>query len=935
MHRLIRDFLATMVRRVVARYHVWIVAASLVLTIAAIVAIALRWNINSDFKALLPQRSPAASAMDEVGDRVGSGSSLFVVIDSPSIEANKQFAKVFAEELRDLPGVALAHYHNDKTFFEQHQLLYVDSSDIRALDSEIQRKMRRAKQRANPLFVDLEDGSADGDGDLQMRELREKYEDAGAQSNYKEYLLSDDGYALTIVVRFVESSTDLMATNRLLTQIESLGQTLDPKAYHEEMTIEMGGGLVNRKREYNTIVDDIQSSAIFTVLGVLLLIGLYFRRKRAIVLVLGPLVMSVLWTLGLAFVFIGELTTISVFIFVILLGLGIDFGIHLLSSYDSVRAEGHDEVEALAKTFSNTGRATSIAALTTMATFVVISFAQFRGLSQFGTLASMGIALTLLAMIVVMPAMVLTFERIRPRELSEEEAERAGASALPAVSLPRSLTVPASLALAAGITIFAALHIGDLRFEDNFREIAEIEFPWERGDAEAATPDDAERARDSAADAARGLSSHIYERARGVRAEVEPDSFVRDREQESVGDKYSSAVQQSSTPTALLFDDPEAAHRVQRNFDRALASGELDTIRQAVSIYAFLPGTEAEQRDRLEAIAALRDTLQDSDLEYLEGEDRQRVERLRELAEVREPITIYDLPEWTKRLFREAGPEAREPAPGEAFAFEYLIYVTEKIDPMVGPESRSFLEDIEQGATWGGAPAELTETYRLASPSLVFVSMIESIQRDGVQYMGIALVLVLLLLLVALRHPARVLLVASPLLVGALWTFGIASWLGMRLDFFNMVIVPVMLGIGIDDGVHFYYRYEEEGRGSVSSTLRHIGAAILMTSVTDLVGFGGLAITSYNGLQSIGYLAFVAIGCTFTSTVLLMPSILWIAEALELDAVLPASFADSDEGDPEPRLQGPPSPDRSGAEIPVLATADESHDNLTTPHGIR
>ena len=78
--------------RTVDKHHRVVVILSLLLTIVATFIVATRWNIDSDFKALLPQDSPAAQAMTEVGDRIGSGSALFVVIDSPDKQANIAFA---------------------------------------------------------------------------------------------------------------------------------------------------------------------------------------------------------------------------------------------------------------------------------------------------------------------------------------------------------------------------------------------------------------------------------------------------------------------------------------------------------------------------------------------------------------------------------------------------------------------------------------------------------------------------------------------------------------------------------------------------------------------------------------------------------------------------------------------------------------------------
>src|SRR5690606_12832853 len=127
-------------------------------------------------------------------------------------------------------------------------------------------------------------------------------------------------------------------------------------------------------------------------------IAWYFRRLRAVVLVLGPLVLSVVWTLAVALLIYGALTTITAFIFAILLGLAIDFSIHLLSSYDGDRASGMSLPDALVATYTSTGKATALGAATAFGAFVVLSFAQFRGLSQFGVVAAVGVIAAALAM---------------------------------------------------------------------------------------------------------------------------------------------------------------------------------------------------------------------------------------------------------------------------------------------------------------------------------------------------------------------------------------------------------------------------------------------------------------------------------------------------------------------------------------------------------
>jgi predicted RND superfamily exporter protein len=878
MTGLLKRFIAVFFRQFVGRHYLLISALSVLLSALAVWVIAAQWNINSDFKALLPRSSDAYQAMEEVGDRVGSGSALFVVVDSPDGEANKRFAEAYAEKLRELPQVALAHYHNDKTFFKKHQLLYLEEEDLEELHDRLEKKIRDEKRKANPFFVSLAKPSDDkDDGELfDKEEMEEKYKDL-AHQDHKEYLVSDDGYSMTIVVRFVESSTDLEATNALLDKVRAVGHSLEPSTYHEEMGLEFGGGLVNRQEEYSSILDDVQSSALFTLIGLFLVIGLYFRRLRAILFVLTPLIMGVLWTLAAGFLIFGELTTITVFIFAILLGLSIDFSIHLLSGYDHARSEGHEPVEALIRCYSTTGKATVIGAFTTFVTFVVLSFAQFRGLSQFGQVASMGVIFTLVAMLVVLPAIILAAHRVVAYEpaASNKVSSKLKPTAWFDTTKLRPFA-PLFLLVAAGLTTFAVIQLPNLAFEENFRKVGEIQWPWAESEADQKDKQQEKPAVEQVEADAASLARQVAEQAEQVRKDTEPDSYVRDREQSSTGDKWTSAVGgQSSTPTVLLFDDADKAAKVYRFMDKRLKEGGLETVRSIGSVHAFVPASPEEQQKRLAQIHRIDELIDDSDLSFMSKKERERIEDLKDKVDV-EAVGAKDLPVWTKRLFKESGPQARQPEEGEEYAYEYLIYVNSAVSSMVGSDARQFLSELQDVREQSGVD------FRIGSQAYIYTAMLEEIQTDGVKMMSIALVIVFLLLVFAFRHPLRGLIAFAPLMLGALWMFGIAAFLGLRLDFFNVIILPVIVGIGVDDGVHFYYHYRDEGRGSTANVMRHVGAAIVMTSITSMIGFGGLAVTDYDGLQSIGYLAIIGIATTLVATLLVLPPILWLGEKYDI-----------------------------------------------------
>lgn len=415
-----------------------------------------------------------------------------------------------------------------------------------------------------------------------------------------------------------------------------------------------------------------------------------------------------------------------------------------------------------------------------------------------------------------------------------------------------------------------------MEFEENFRKVGEITPFWVDKDAE-------QKAADIKASERLGLltARGVFASARSVRQGIDLETFVMDREQTTIGSKYNSAVsgKQSSTPTIMLFDDMESTKKVYDVMKQMHDEGKLETVRSVASIYAFLPGTPEEQEARMVEIRALKELLDREGTSFLNEDQKKTVAELQEKLDVT-PVTIKDLPDWTKRLFREAGPAARPAQEGQEFAYEYLIYVNEAIDHMRGDDARRFLGEVANVAEVSG------QELRIGSQSYIYTAMLDEIKSDGARMMGIALIVVVFILGFGFRSPIRGAVAMIPLTIGAFWMFGMMGWFGIKLDFFNVIIIPVVIGIGVDDGVHFYQRYLDKGRGSVGLVFRQVGSAVAMTSVTSMIGFGGLAVTNYAGLQSIGYVAITGITCTLLSTLLLMPSLLWMAEKYEIKWIM-------------------------------------------------
>ncbi len=178
---------------------------------------------------------------------------------------------------------------------------------------------------------------------------------------------------------------------------------------------------------------------------------------------------------------------------------------------------------------------------------------------------------------------------------------------------------------------------------------------------------------------------------------------------------------------------------------------------------------------------------------------------------------------------------------------------------------------------------QFTEQMWRISPKItgtppMIVALINYLARDGKLATLLTLVVVFLLLLIDFRKVRTVLITMIPLIIGAVWMVGLLNTIGKQLTLLNVMGIPMIIGIGIDFGVHFMHRYRHEGRGQIRTVVASTGKAIMITSLTTMVGFGSLLLAKYRGLGSMGLLLVLGVGSCFITTVYLLPAILGLIE---------------------------------------------------------
>jgi predicted RND superfamily exporter protein len=159
----------------------------------------------------------------------------------------------------------------------------------------------------------------------------------------------------------------------------------------------------------------------------------------------------------------------------------------------------------------------------------------------------------------------------------------------------------------------------------------------------------------------------------------------------------------------------------------------------------------------------------------------------------------------------------------------------------------------------------------------MFLALMKYIANDGKIATILTLVVVFILLFLDFRSIGITLITMIPLIFGAVWMVGLLKILGLQLTFVNVMGIPMIVGIGIDDGVHFMHRYRVEGKRSIKQVATSTGKAILITSLTTMAGFGSLLIAKYRGLGSLGILLALGVAACFITTILILPPLLgWI-----------------------------------------------------------
>jgi hopanoid biosynthesis associated RND transporter like protein HpnN len=620
-----------------------------------------------------------------------------------------------------------------------------------------------------------------------------------------------------------------------------------------------------------------RDSTIATIIASLLiaiLLMLAFHSVRGPLLAMISLFIGIAWSFGILTITIGHLQVISVVFTVILLGLGIDFAIHLKSSFENLRHD-HDDTEegfrnALVQTFRITGPGILTGAFTTAAAFMTTLLTDFTGVAEMGFIASIGVLLCLIVMFTVYPALLRLvkpghehFKPMENRKLHFFDTRWV----IPFARHPWK-TVIIAIGLTAISGYFAITHV---RFDYDLLKLQPANAPAMNWAKRVIT--------DGGESIYFGVSvCKDIDQARDRMAAFNKLDLVRPSfggigmlfptgEQEKINalNTLKTQLGDALNPQTVAYQ-PATTEQIE----------QLKTQFQALQL-AVNGATFFKMPDEIKA--ALTQTGQtilqvNKDLlQWPTDSMPQRVGLLRHWyhqlqIQIADQIrAVLDTSALTPDDVPQALLDAYRDAQGR-----WTLEVYPKLEQGQSPLAPEFLPNF-------------VKQMKTVDPNITGVLM--QIYQSGklirdayVKAGALALMIVFVIVLIDFRNVHDTLLAMLPVAIGFSVTFAIMQLFGMQINPANIIVLPLMFGIGVDSGVHVLHRYRQHPEDDPPGLTQATGKGITITTMTTVIGFACMMLAEHRGIRSLGFVVSLGLTLTLLSCWTVMPAWLVLTQRI-------------------------------------------------------
>jgi len=826
--------------RLCLRRNKEILIAALVLAVLAVLG-ATRLSFDPDLLNLIPQQNKQVNEFRKVLKDLGTIDYHIVLMDMPKgrdVHDYDTLIDAVAEGYRKNPRIEDVTYKipNPLDFIEiilPKALLFLTPAELDEVSAKLTDQGIRASVARNAAMLQTPQAMAmkplvQYDPFNLLPVFLRKFQSAGGGFSIDTssgYYMSSDHSMLLILTKPRRPAQDVPFGKQLLNE----GTLLEAEALRDFQKsappgtplpkISHTGGYEIAAGDADLIRKDVIVNILGTVFGVLALFLYAFRRPASIIYAGAPLVLGLLLTFGMAGITYGQLSQASAGFAALLAGLGIDFITVLYGRYVDERNRGTSMQESIRTIMRSTMPGVFVAAITTAGTFFAFLATDFRGMTQLGFLTGVGILLFLLCVMFLLPALIVFSERKESKRAPKLYLHSFGAGKLIDISVAKPLV---TIGIWAVFIVACGVMATRVRFSDNIQDL---------------------------------------------RAKGNPGVVNQSRITEKFGQSFDFMMYVCEGKT--LEEALEKTRTASKDLDALVAD---HTIASYQSISTFLPPVVDQEKiiARLHAGAAN---------EF----NPARVEKTFRAALVENGFRpeVYD--DYLKLFAQTLQPA--QPVTLQTIGNEDITKLTTRFVKKVGGGWMSVINVYPTGGKWPrDVPAKLMAVPDrhpgdvLTGVNLVSGTLRRIVKADATRSTIIGFVAVLILMFLSFRNLKLTLLSFVPFVAGAVGMLGLMALLGLEFNFMNIFVGLMIIGVATDYAIYMLERYRENPiafRGSAHET----GKAIVMASLTAIVGYGAFAFSHYPGLRSIGYASTFGIGLSGLAAITLLPAILVMGRA--------------------------------------------------------
>jgi hopanoid biosynthesis associated RND transporter like protein HpnN len=566
------------------------------------------------------------------------------------------------------------------------------------------------------------------------------------------------------------------------------------------------------------------------------------------------LVIGLGYTLAFTTLTIGHLNILTITFVPMLIGLGIDYGVHLITRYEEELLHGKTAEAALTKAMVFTGQGIFTGALTTAGAFLAMAFTHFKGIQEMGIICGGGLLLCFIPMMTMLPAMLL---RGRQNVMDHSVTEDATRARIENIWLQRPVLV---LGITAGLCVAALFEARKVYFDYNLIKMQSPSLPSVV--FEQKLLDSADKSLLYGAVIADSLTNAV-ELAEKIKklpvvADIEPPfygDFLADQTEKLklVGEiKHEIATLHFSAPDTRPVDVFELS-------------------RTLYGLYGYLGNALEEvgnsDPDLTRQLVALRQAIENLRKTMLQGDTLALTEHADKLAQFQHAL-FADLLDTFQVLQHQddSAPlqvEDLPPALHDRFVGvtgKLLLQVYPKEDVWQRDKQEKFvssLRNVDPNVT--GTPVQLYEYETL-------------LKNSYVQAAWYSLTAIAIMVFVHFRSLGAVILSLLPVGIGTLWLAGLMGRFGIPINLANIMTLPLVIGIGVTNGIHILNRFAEERTPGILS--RSTGKAVLVSGLTAIAGFGSLILARHRGIYSLGCLMAMGIATCMIAGLTFLPALL-------------------------------------------------------------